>query len=99
MKKLSSAQEKVLARIRERYEEDLIKEKKFYEQKVLNYNNDVLPLEYYEEHLEMANKGFILWSSSNSRTLKVLAENGYIEYIKRDLSRYVPIDYIKLLEK
>ena len=101
MKRLSKAQTNELITIQKVYKTHLEMEKQSYNEAVTNYGTStqfLLPLEYYTEHLKMANEGFILWQCPNSRTLERLAECGYIEYIKRDNNRNTPIDYIKLLD-
>lgn len=101
MKKLSKAQEKVLNKIRAEYQKRLDEDlemlisdsQKPLEERRYLFSTD----EWIKEKLEIANKGFILWHSTNSRTLEILAEAGYIEYDKRDGIRSIPLDYIKLL--
>jgi len=101
MKRLSKAQENVLARIKESYDAKLEDDKKYYTEAIENHDSPRykgLPLEYYQEHLEMANKGYILWHSTNSKTLEILAQHGLIEYIKKDGFRNIyPVDYVKLI--
>lgn len=99
MKKITKAQEKELQRIRDKYEVDLERERTGYAKdlELAIQNNDEFDIQYSREHLEMANKGYILWVSRNSRTLECLQELGYIEYIKKDIGRWTPIDYVKLI--
>lgn len=100
-KKISKAQEKELQRIRNKYADHLEKERISYAKdlELAIQKNDEWDIQYSKDHLEMANKGYILWISPNSRTLECLQELGYIEYLKKDTGRWTPIDYVKLLDK
>lgn len=100
-RKLSKAQERTLEQIRDSYNKRLEDEFEFYKKRIDEYENyNYLPLSYYENHLKMVNKGYVLWQSGNSRTLEILCEHGYIDYIKKDENRScTPIDYVKLLIK
>ena len=96
MKKLSKAQERELERIRFNYTPEKIEGgKQYYIEHIANAENEKWK-EWYQEHLEMYEKGFILWESRNSRTLEILAEAEMIDYIKVDTNRRIPIDWVRL---
>lgn len=97
MKKLTKAQEKTLARIREDFNSGELEEEKVYWEKAIENCNDERSLEFYKEHVEMNKKGYILFHSNNSRTLEILAENNLIDYIKNDGRSLAPIDWVKLI--
>jgi hypothetical protein len=95
--KLSKAQERTLERIRSQYQKELQDGKQYYVEHLENPRDDDWR-KYYQEHLDMYEKGFVLWGSTNSRTLEILAEAGFIEYIKKERWGGSPIDWVKLKE-
>lgn len=102
MKKLSKAQEQTLQRLKDKYMKEAY-DTSYYEERLANIENDYSwynideGKEFYQEHIDMKKKGFILVYSHNSRTLEILAEHGLIEYIKSDRRGTCPIDWVKLL--
>ena len=100
MAKLSKAQERTLQKIRERYDEAIERSLRYYTEHIQNPDKYETPqmIEHYKENLEYVKKGFMLWQSGNSRTLERLAEEGFIEYIKKDGIRFTPIDWVKLIK-
>lgn len=103
MKKLSKAQERELERIQKNYANDLERGIKEFTDDIKNYGKSRpdgfhIPLSFYQEHLDMYKKGYVVWYSANSRTLEILAEHGFIEYIKNDnYNRSYTLDWVKLL--
>lgn len=103
-KKLSKAQERVLDGLRRCYDETLESKTRHNENTVNNWETEKrkwspLGLDYFKKELEDNRNGFICFYSANSRTLEILAEQGYIEYIKLDRDGCTPIDKVKLIKR
>lgn len=99
MKKLSKAQERTLEHIKAEYTSETIQKGiAYYEERLADPERESMK-SWYLDHKEMYENGYILFASPNSRTLEILAELGYIEYIKKErwFSNATPIDWVKLL--
>ena len=95
MKKLSKAQDRTLSLLKEIYPKKAYDASYYYSK--LEKETRTEWIKWYKDHIDMIDRGFILWNSLNSRTLEVLAEQGYIEYIKSKRCGNSCIDWVKLL--
>ena len=96
-KKLTQAQERTLERIKRNSTPEAIKKSlDWYNEKLETAENDDWE-QWYLDHIAMYESGWVLVQSLNSRTLEILAEQGYIEYKKQERWGGTPIDWAKLV--
>lgn len=97
MAKLSKAQAEELELIRTKYSEKVAESIAYYREKLADPTTEEKHREFFERRLKESEDGFILWRSSNSRTLQKLADMGFIDYVKNDkYGRFTPLDLVRI---
>lgn len=96
-KKLSKAQVKEFERIKAYFERlNLDKELEYYDSRAQKAKDEHWR-DWYLEHKQMYLDGWVLWDTKNWKTLKILEENGLIDYKKSEYPNWrVAIDWVRI---